>query len=89
MFILKSKDTIQKAIKRAKKIKPFVRMVSLGRYEVTGSKGGFYTVLCRKDNLGNKTIACTCKAGEQGMPCFHAAAAVGLHVAVKLQRAEQ
>jgi hypothetical protein len=78
MFILKSVETIQKAIERARTIKPFVRAIHFGRYEVSGSKGGYYTVLCYR-NRGQKVIDCTCKAGQAGKPCFHSAAAVGLH----------
>jgi hypothetical protein len=79
MFILKSQATIQNAIERARSIKPFVRAVKFGRYEVSGSKGGFYTVLCYR-NRGQKVVDCTCKAGRQGMPSFHSAAALGLHL---------
>jgi hypothetical protein len=78
MFILKSQETIQKAIERARTIKPFVRAIHFGRYEVSGSKGGFYTVQCFRNN-GQKVVDCTCKAGQAGKPCFHSAAAVGLH----------
>jgi hypothetical protein len=81
MFILKSQETIQKAIERARTIKPFVRAVCFGRYEVSGSKGGFYTVLCYR-NRGQKIVDCTCKAGQAGKPCFHSAAALGLHLYV-------
>ncbi len=78
MFILKSQETIKKAIERARRIKPHVRAVRFGRYEVSGSTGGFYTVMCYR-NRGQKVIDCTCKAGQAGRPCFHSAAAVGLH----------
>ncbi len=78
MFILKSQATIQKAIERARSIKPRVRAVRFGRYEVSGSAGGYYTVLCYR-NRGQKVIDCTCKAGQNGTPCFHSAAAVALH----------
>ena len=79
MFILKSQETIKKAIERAKAIHPKVRAVCFGRYEVSGSKGGFYTVLCGR-NRGQKVVDCTCKAGQSGRPCFHAAAAIPMHM---------
>ncbi|MGA9994819.1 MAG: SWIM zinc finger family protein [Pyrinomonadaceae bacterium] len=79
MFILKSVETIQKAIERARAIRPRVRSVRFGRYEVSGSRGGYYTVMCYR-NRGQRVVDCTCKAGESGRPCFHAAAAVGLHL---------
>lgn len=78
MFILKSQATIQNAIEKARSIKPRVRAIHFGRYEVSGSKGGFYTVQCFR-NRGQKVVDCTCKAGQAGQPCFHSAAAVGLH----------
>ena len=78
MFILKSIEQINNAIQRAKTIKPHVRAVCFGRYEVSGSRGGFYTVQCFR-NRGLKVVDCTCKAGQQGIPCYHSAAACGLH----------
>ena len=78
MFILKSQATIKKAIERARAIKPHVRAVKFGRYEVSGSTGGYYTVMCYR-NQGQKVVDCTCKAGQAGKPCFHSAVAVSLH----------
>jgi hypothetical protein len=79
MFILKSIEQIGNAIQRAKAIRPHVRAVKFGRYEVSGSTGGFYTVQCFR-NRGQKVVDCTCKAGQAGKPCFHSAAALGLHL---------
>jgi hypothetical protein len=78
MFILKSQAAIAKAIERARSIKPRVRAVRFGRYEVSGSTCGFYTVMCYRSR-GQRVIDCTCKASRAGCPCFHSAAAVGLH----------
>ena len=50
MFILKAKTQLEKAIEKAKKIRPTVKFDHFGRYRVSGSKGGYYTVICRKDN---------------------------------------
>jgi len=80
MFILKDKNQLEKAIQRAKEIRPKVHFVKFGRYQVSGSKGGFYTVQCRKDDRGVKAVECTCKAGDRNIPCFHAAAALSLHI---------
>ena len=79
MFILKGIDQLQNAIAKAKKIRPRVEFDRFGRYRVSGSKG-YYTVLCRKDERGYKSVACTCKGGERGLPCYHAAAALSLHI---------
>ena len=78
MFILQSKETIQKAIERAKKVHPKVHVKGFGEYEVTGSAGALYTVKCaRRNNL--KTVDCNCVAGQYGTPCFHAAVAIAQH----------
>ena len=78
MFILKSKETILKAMERAKAVHPKVRIRAFGEYLVTGSAGNIYTVKCERRN-GLKVIDCNCIAGTFGTPCFHAAAAIPLH----------
>ncbi len=80
MFILKGKEQLEKAIAKAKTIRPKVHFVKFGHYQVSGSKGGFYTVQCRKDERGIKAIECTCKAGDKGLVCFHSVAALSLHI---------
>lgn len=80
MFILKGKEQLEKAIERAKAIRPRVEFDHFGRYRVSGSKGGYYTVICRKDERGIKAIECTCKAGDKGLVCFHSVAALSLHI---------
>lgn len=86
MFILKGIDQLTTAITKAKKLRPRVEFDRFGRYRVSGSKGGFYTVICRKDNRGIKAVECTCKGGEKGFVCYHAAAALSLHVGLARQR---
>ncbi|MDQ3253179.1 MAG: hypothetical protein M3R15_04620 [Acidobacteriota bacterium] len=79
MFVLQSKEQISNAINNAKALHPKVRMVCFGRYEVSASKTGYYTVRCFR-NRGQKVVDCNCKAGENGMPCKHAAVALPLHI---------
>jgi uncharacterized Zn finger protein len=86
MFILKGIKQLTKAIEKAKKLRPRVKFDHFGRYRVSGSKGDFYTVTCRKDERGIKTVACTCKGAEQGLACYHAAAALSLHIGIARQR---
>ncbi len=86
MFILKGIEQLEKAIAKAKKIRPRVEFDCFGRYRVSGSKGGYYTVRCRKDERGYKTVACTCKGAEQGLVCYHAVSALSLHVGIARQR---
>jgi uncharacterized Zn finger protein len=81
MFILKGIEQLEKAIAKAKKVRPRVEFDRFGRYRVSGSKG-YYTVICRKSDNGYKTVDCTCKGAEKGLVCYHAAAALSLHVAL-------
>jgi hypothetical protein len=86
VFILQTKKQLEKAIEKAKKNRPRVEFDCFGRYRVSGGKGGFYTVICRKDNQGIKVVECTCKGGENGLICYHAAAALSLHIGLARQR---
>lgn len=69
MFILKSQETIKKAIERARTIKPHVRAIRFGRYEVSGSTGGFYTVLCYR-NRGQKVMTAHAKQAKRVARAF-------------------
>lgn len=80
MFILRERKQLEKAIEKAKQIRPRVKFDCFGRYRVSGSKGGYYTVICRRDERGVKAIQCTCKAGDRGLVCFHSVAALSLHI---------
>jgi hypothetical protein len=86
MFILKGINQLQNAIAKAKKLRPRVEFGGFGHYHVSGSRGGFYTVICKKSNNGYKTVECTCKGAEKGLVCYHAAAALSLHVGLARQR---
>ncbi len=79
MFILKGIEQLEKAIAKAKKLRPRVEFDHFGRYRVSGSKG-YYTVVCHKDERGYKTVECTCKGAEKGLVCYHSAAALSLHI---------
>lgn len=85
MFILKGKEQLEKAIEKAKKLRPRVEFDCFGRYRVSGSKG-YYTVICRKDERGIKAVECTCKGAEKGYVCYHAAAALSVHIGIARQR---
>jgi hypothetical protein len=79
MFILKGIEQLEKAIAKAKKLRPRVEFDRFGRYRVSGSKG-YYTVVCKRSDNGYKTVECTCKGAEKGLVCYHAAAALSLHI---------
>lgn len=78
-------ETMQKAIARAKVLRPRVRMTGERTYSVSGSQGGTYTVRFAVAN-GMKLAECSCKAGEAGMVCRHVVAAAALNIAVMSMR---
>ena len=86
MFILKDKTQLERAIAKALKLRPTVKFDHFGRYRVSGSKGGFYTVICSKSENGYKTVECTCKGAEKGLVCYHAASALSLHIGLARQQ---
>jgi hypothetical protein len=69
MFILKGIEQLTNAIAKAKKLRPRVEFDRFGRYRVSGTTG-YYTVICRKDERGIKTVACTCRGAEKGLVCY-------------------
>ncbi len=85
MFILKDKTQLEIAIAKALKIRPRVKFDRFGHYQVSGSKG-FYKVICRKDERGNKVVACGCKGAEKGFVCYHAVSALSLHIGLARQQ---
>jgi hypothetical protein len=86
MFILKDKTQLENAIAKAKKIRPRVEFDCFGKYRVSGSKGGYYVVICRRSNNNYKLVECSCKGAEQGLVCYHAVSALSLHVGLARQR---
>jgi len=82
MFILRNAEQISKAVENAKQLHPKVRMVEFGEYEVSGSKGNTYTVLCYVA-AGEKIVDCNCPSR---VPCKHSAAALSLHIALAARR---
>jgi hypothetical protein len=85
MFILESKAQLERAITKAKKTRTQVKFISFGVYSVSGSKGNFYTVECRK--VGNqKQVICECLGASKGLVCYHAASALALHTGLARQR---
>ena len=86
MFILKTKTQLEKAIAKARQLRPSVKFDHFGRYRVSGSKGGYFTVICKKSDNDYKIVECTCKGGTEGYVCYHAAAALALHTGLARQR---
>src|SRR5262249_53890063 len=80
-------NKMQKAIERAKAVRPRVRVINADErtYSVTGSRGGAYTVKFVVAN-GLKLAECDCAAGRQEMMCFHVASAAQVNVMVQSMR---
>jgi hypothetical protein len=87
MFTLKNREQMGRAIETARRNHPKVKVLTLGSYLVKGSAGNFYTVSMSREGA-QKTVDCTCVAGQYGTPCYHSAAALGLHMGlVRVKRA--
>jgi len=88
MIQLTSAATLEKAINKARTVKPLVRIVKFGAYTVTNkATGATYTVECSKRE-GKRFAHCTCKAGERGQACYHLASAVSAHIQLATERAQ-
>ncbi len=87
MIQLTTATKIQKAIDKARTVKPRVRINRFGSYIVTNkATGATYTVEClRRD--GKRFASCSCQAGERGNACYHIAAAVSAHLQLAADRA--
>jgi hypothetical protein len=85
MIILTENTKLEKAVAKAKKVRPQVKFIAFGKYSVKGSSG-FYTVVCQRDAHGNKTVSCDCKGGEKGLVCYHSVSALAVHVGLAKMR---
>ncbi len=87
MVKLTTAEAMQKAIDKARAVKPLVRIVNFGSYTVTNKQtGATYSVTCEKRN-GERIADCDCKAGARGLRCYHVAAAAGCHIILASERA--
>ena len=86
MIELKSKEQMERAIKRARQLRPFVRVRGFRWYEVKSSTNdAVYTVHFYK-NGRQRLGECNCKAGERGLVCYHLAGAAAVHMAIAAMR---
>lgn len=88
MIQLTTAAKLEKAINKARTVKPRVRVNRFGSYAVTNKQtGATYTVECRKQD-GKRFVHCSCKAGERGQACYHVAAAVSAHIQLASEAAD-
>ena len=86
MIELKSREQMARAIKRAKQLKPFVRVRGFRWYEVKSNDGAvIYTIHFYKQ--GRKRFGeCNCKGGERGLICYHLAGAAAVNIGLAAMR---
>jgi hypothetical protein len=88
MIQLTTAATLEKAINKARTVKPRVHVNRFGSYTVTNkATGATYTVECSKRD-GKRFASCSCRAGELGKACYHVAAAAGAHIQLATERAQ-
>jgi uncharacterized protein YjhX (UPF0386 family) len=87
MIQLTTVEAMEKAITKARTVKPFVRVNRFGSYTVTNKQtGATYTVECMKRD-GKRFASCSCKAGERDRLCYHVASCAGIHVQIATEAA--
>lgn len=82
-----TEQKMSKAIEKAKKEKPLVRVVGWRHYTVTNKRtGATYTVTFDVIN-GQRLASCDCPAGQAGrFICYHVAACSGVQVVLAEQK---
>lgn len=86
MIELKSREQMAKAIKRARQLKPFVRVRGFRWYECQSSDGTqTYTIHFYKD--GKRRLGeCNCQGGQRGLVCYHLVASAAVHIGIASMR---
>jgi hypothetical protein len=68
-----NQKNLNNAVAKAKKIKPLVKPLDFGKFEVTGSKGAPYIVEFYKQD-GEFIFSCTCPGHQKDFVCYHTVA---------------
>ena len=88
-----TRETMAKAIARAKQLRPSVKWLGGRSYAVSGSKGNTYkvTFASAHDYRGKQVLlgSCDCEAGQREMVCYHQASAIGVHIALSAMRSNK
>ena len=64
---------LNNAVAKAKQVKPLVKPLDFGKFEVTGSKGEPYIVEFYKEE-GEFIFSCTCPGHKKDLVCYHCVA---------------
>jgi hypothetical protein len=89
VLVLKHLSQLNRATRRALEVKPALRILDFGVYEVQGSKGNWHKVNCRLSGTGQRLVFCSCEEGKPrrtGFTCLHMATAVGAHIMLAMAR---
>ncbi len=82
MLVFNSADrkSVERAVAKAKSVKPAARVIGYGIFSVAGSKPGQrYEVRFSFNKLAELIVECECQANaKKGLACYHAAATAGL-----------
>lgn len=87
MIQIQDEKQLERAITKARQVKPLVRVVAFRFYTVTNKQtGAEYNIHFVKRD-GQRLAWCTCKAGEKGQNCYHVAASLPIHLVLSAERA--
>jgi hypothetical protein len=91
VFNQAGKSSVDRAVARARKLKPRAKVLGYGLFSVSSSKPGVrYEVRFSADSLGQLVVQCQCKANSEfGLCCAHAASVAGLYKGQWTARREQ
>jgi len=85
---IKEKRQIEKAVAKAKTVKPRVKVLGYCKFEVSGSRGDSYQVSFSKGSEGGIEGDCSCTAGKKSKSvCYHIAAVAGIAKQQVMERA--
>lgn len=85
---LRSEQQMARAIERARKLKPFVKVIGFRWYEVKSSdRKSIYTIHFYNRPNGRMLGECNCKGGERGFICYHLAGAAAVQIGIAAMRA--
>lgn len=74
-----SAASIANAVKKAKQVKPRVKVIGFGKFEVASTSGAAYQVSFTKNADGDLVVLCGCTSNSKSnRACYHAAAVSSL-----------
>jgi hypothetical protein len=87
MIQIQSEQQLTRAIAKARKMRPLVRVTAFRFYVVTNKLTGAEYLVNFEKRDGQRLAWCTCKGGESGRPCYHLVAALSRHLQLAQEKA--